>query len=72
MDVVTVNPSRVFGEGPITDSNTVSKMINGYLKGKWRIIPGDGGQISNYSYLMMWLMATLPLWKKALRATAIF
>jgi nucleoside-diphosphate-sugar epimerase len=51
MDVVTVNPSRVFGEGPITDSNTVSKMISGYLKGKWRIIPGDGGQISNYSYL---------------------
>ncbi|QHS55619.1 SDR family oxidoreductase [Mucilaginibacter sp. 14171R-50] len=51
MDVVTVNPSRVFGEGPITDSNTVSKMISGYLKGKWRIIPGDGGQISNYAYL---------------------
>lgn len=51
MDVVTVNPSRVFGKGPITDSNTVSKMISGYLKGKWRIIPGDGGQISNYAYL---------------------
>ncbi|MFD0794831.1 NAD-dependent epimerase/dehydratase family protein [Mucilaginibacter litoreus] len=51
LDVVTVNPSRVFGEGPITDSNTVSKMISGYLKGKWRIIPGDGGQVSNYSYL---------------------
>lgn len=51
MDVVTVNPSRVFGEGPITDSNTVSKMISGYLKGKWRIIPGDGGQVSNYAYL---------------------
>ncbi|MBL4678804.1 MAG: SDR family oxidoreductase [Mucilaginibacter sp.] len=51
MDIVTVNPSRVFGEGPITDSNTVSKMISGYLKGKWRIIPGDGGQISNYAYL---------------------
>jgi nucleoside-diphosphate-sugar epimerase len=51
MDIVTVNPSRVFGEGPVTDSNSVSKMISGYLKGKWRIIPGDGSQISNYAYL---------------------
>jgi nucleoside-diphosphate-sugar epimerase len=51
LDVVTVNPSRVFGEGPITDSNTVSKMISGYLKGRWRIIPGNGGQVSNYAYV---------------------
>jgi nucleoside-diphosphate-sugar epimerase len=51
LNVVTVNPSRVYGEGPITDSNTVGKMISGYLKGKWRIIPGKGTQISNYAYL---------------------
>jgi len=51
LDVVTVNPSRVFGEGPVTDSNTVGKMVYGYLRGKWRIIPGNGGQISNYAYL---------------------
>lgn len=51
LQVVTVNPSRVFGEGPITDSNTVSKMINGYLKGKWRIIPGNGKNVANYVYV---------------------
>ncbi|HVW95293.1 MAG TPA: NAD-dependent epimerase/dehydratase family protein [Mucilaginibacter sp.] len=51
LNVVTVNPSRVYGEGPITDSNTVGKMISGYLKGKWRIIPGDGTQVANYAYL---------------------
>ncbi|MEO7215936.1 SDR family NAD(P)-dependent oxidoreductase [Mucilaginibacter sp.] len=51
LDVVTVNPSRVFGEGPVTDSNTVSKMVNGYLKGKWRVIPGNGEQVANYAYL---------------------
>lgn len=51
LNVVTVNPSRVYGEGPITDSNTVGKMISGYLKGKWRIIPGKGTQVSNYAYL---------------------
>lgn len=51
LNVVTVNPSRVFGEGPITDSNTVSKMITGYLNGKWRVIPGSGENIANYAYL---------------------
>lgn len=51
LDVVTVNPSRVFGEGPVTDSNTVSKMVRGYLKGKWRIIPGNGNNVANYAFL---------------------
>lgn len=51
LDVVTVNPSRVFGEGPITDSNTVSKMVTGYLKGTWRVIPGTGDNIANYAFL---------------------
>lgn len=51
LNVVTVNPSRVFGEGPITDSNTVSKMISGYLRGSWRIIPGNGNNVANYAFL---------------------
>ncbi|ASU36250.1 NAD-dependent epimerase/dehydratase family protein [Mucilaginibacter xinganensis] len=51
LNVITVNPSRVYGEGPITDSNTVGKMISSYLKGKWRVVPGTGKQISNYAYL---------------------
>lgn len=51
LDVVTVNPSRVFGEGPVTDSNTVGKMVYGYLKGNWRIIPGNGQQVANYAFL---------------------
>ena len=51
LQVVTVNPSRVYGEGPVTDSNTVSKMVNGYLNGTWRIIPGNGERVANYAYL---------------------
>ncbi len=51
LNVVIVNPSRVFGEGPITDSNTVSKMIKGYLKGSWRVIPGSGERVANYAFL---------------------
>lgn len=51
LNLVTVNPSRVYGEGPVTDSNTVGKMVSSYLKGKWRIIPGKGEQIANYAFL---------------------
>jgi dihydroflavonol-4-reductase/farnesol dehydrogenase len=51
MQVVTVNPSRVYGRGPITDSNTVGKMVSGYLRGSWRFIPGNGNQVANYAFL---------------------
>jgi nucleoside-diphosphate-sugar epimerase len=49
--VVTVNPSRVYGEGPVTESNTVGKMVSAYLRGKWRFIPGSGEQVANYAFL---------------------
>lgn len=51
MNAVIVNPSRVYGEGPVTDSNTVSKIICAYLKGRWRINPANGKQVSNYAYI---------------------
>jgi len=49
--VVIVNPSRVYGEGPVTESNTVGKMVSAYLRGKWRFIPGSGEQVANYAFL---------------------
>lgn len=49
--IVIVNPSKVYCEGSIIDSNTVSKMEAGYMNGKWRIIPGNGEMVSNYVYL---------------------
>jgi nucleoside-diphosphate-sugar epimerase len=51
VQVVIVNPSRVYGEGPVTESNTVGKMVAAYLRGKWRFIPGSGEQIANYAFL---------------------
>jgi dihydroflavonol-4-reductase/farnesol dehydrogenase len=51
MNVVIVSPSRVYGKGPVTDSNTVGKIVTAYLKGKWRINPANGKQVSNYAYL---------------------
>jgi farnesol dehydrogenase len=51
LPVVTVNPSRVFGPGPINPSNSVTRMILSFNKGKWRIIPGDGKKVGNYVYI---------------------
>jgi nucleoside-diphosphate-sugar epimerase len=51
LPVVIVNPSRVFGPGPLNTSNSTTKMIAGYVQGNWRIIPGDGQKIGNYVFI---------------------
>ncbi len=51
IDVVFLHPTRVFGPGQLSESNTVTAMIDGYLKGKWRVIPGNGKSIGNYVYI---------------------
>ena len=48
---VIVNPTRVFGPGILNKSNSVTILIQKYLKGTWRFIPGDGNQIGNYVYI---------------------
>lgn len=51
MDVVVVNPTRVFGPGKISVSNSVTRIIDMYCRGTWRIIPGDGSSVGNYSFI---------------------
>jgi nucleoside-diphosphate-sugar epimerase len=51
LPVVIVNPTRVYGPGPINASNSMTRMIDGYRKGSWRIIPGNGKNIGNYVYI---------------------
>ncbi len=51
MDVVIVNPTRLYGPGLLNDSNAVTKMIKDYISGKWHIIPGDGLSVGNYVYV---------------------
>jgi len=48
MECVIVNPPRVYGPGPVNESNAVTKMIRLYSLGRWRIIPGDGTCVGNY------------------------
>ncbi len=51
LEIVTVNPTRLFGPGSMTEGNSVTKMIQLYLAGKWRLIPGDGEAIGSYAFI---------------------
>lgn len=51
LPVVLVHPTRVFGPGLITEGNTVTRMIQLYLKRKWRLILGDGSAVGNYAFV---------------------
>lgn len=49
--IVMVNPTRVYGPGVLGDSNGTTRMMQKYIRGKWRIVPGDGNNIGNYVYV---------------------
>jgi farnesol dehydrogenase len=51
LEVVIVNPSRVYGPGEMNKSNSVTILINRYISGNWRAIPGDGKAIGNYVFI---------------------
>jgi len=50
LPVVVVNPTRLYGPGLLNDANSVTVMINRYINGKWRFIPGNGEAIGNYAF----------------------
>ena len=51
LDVVIVNPTRVFGPGLMNEGNSGTRMIKLYIDGLWRLIPGDGEAVGNYAYV---------------------
>lgn len=51
LPVVIINPTKVYGPGPIDDSNTATMMVRDYILGKWKIIPGNGKGTMNYVYI---------------------
>jgi len=51
MNIVMVNPPRVYGPGMITESNAVTRLIKLYMAGKWKIMPGDGKRTGSYVYV---------------------
>ncbi len=51
LDVIFVNPTRVFGPGLMTEGNSATLMIQLYMQGKWRYVLGDGTAIGNYGFI---------------------
>lgn len=51
MDIITVNPTRVYGPGLLSDSNAVTKILQQYGAGKWKFMPGNGQSIGNYVFV---------------------
>ncbi|MHA7099208.1 farnesol dehydrogenase [Roseivirga pacifica] len=49
--VVIVNPTRVYGPGPLNVSNSVTKLVKQYIEGKWKFMPGDGMSTGNYVFV---------------------
>lgn len=51
LEVMVVSPARVYGPGIGSESNPVTRMINLYVHGNWRWVPGDGQGLGSYVYV---------------------
>ncbi|MCL6524149.1 MAG: NAD-dependent epimerase/dehydratase family protein [Thermoflavifilum sp.] len=51
IEVVIAYPTKVFGPGPIDESNSATLMMRDYLLGKWHVIPGNGKGVMDYVYV---------------------
>ena len=51
INIVIVNPTRVYGPGKLSKSNSLTKIIKLYISGLWRIMPGDGNSTGNYVFI---------------------
>ncbi|MBI2402094.1 MAG: NAD-dependent epimerase/dehydratase family protein [Gemmatimonadetes bacterium] len=50
-DAVIVRPTRVYGPGPLTPANSVTRIIALYRRGLFRLRIADGGARANYVYV---------------------
>jgi farnesol dehydrogenase len=50
LHVVIVNPTRVYGPGPLGESNTAVEIIMKYLQGNWKLIPASD-RIGSYVFI---------------------
>ena len=51
MRTVVLLPSRLYGPGLLNESNSVTRLIQKYIQGSWRLLPGNGKKIGNYAYI---------------------
>ena len=51
LPLVIVNPTRVFGPGVLSESNSVTKLIDHYRRGVFPILLNRGRNIGNYGFI---------------------
>ena len=51
LPLVTVNPTRVFGPGHLNESNSVSRLIDMYDRGRLPFLLGGGRNVGNWVYV---------------------
>lgn len=51
LNVCIVCPTRVYGPGELSESNSVTKIIKQYMDGRFRFLPGNGESIGNYVFI---------------------
>jgi farnesol dehydrogenase len=51
INLLIVCPTRVYGPGVLSDSNSVTRLIKTYYKKKNILLPGKGKDIGNYVYI---------------------
>jgi len=49
LNLVIVNPTRVYGPGELNESNSVTKIVEKYIKGRFPLILNKGKEIGNYA-----------------------
>jgi farnesol dehydrogenase len=62
--IVILNPTRVYGPGPLNVSNSVTRLIIQYAQGRWRFLPGDGHSTGNYVFVDDVVEGHLLAWEK--------
>lgn len=51
LPLVTVNPTRVYGPGKMTEGNSVTRMVELFLRGRFPAMLGKGEEIGNYAHV---------------------
>jgi farnesol dehydrogenase len=49
--VVVVNPTRVYGPGPLSEGNSVTVMIDLYARGRFPFLLAGGANVGNYAFV---------------------
>lgn len=51
LNLVMVNPTRVYGPGLLTEANSVARIAQQYMEGKFPLILSRGKEIGNYAFV---------------------